>query len=38
MAWGFIADLYGKERVIRIATLMEYYWSEKAYHDPFARV
>lgn len=38
MALGFVADLYGKERATRIATLMEYCWNENAHHDPFARV
>lgn len=38
MALGFVADLYGKERAINIAILMEYCWNENTHHDPFSRV
>lgn len=37
MALGFVADLYGKERAILIADLMEYVWNDDYDHDSFCK-
>ncbi|CAI3942713.1 DJ-1/PfpI family protein [Commensalibacter papalotli (ex Botero et al. 2024)] len=36
MALCFVADLYGKERAIKVANLMEYVWNDHSHNDPFS--
>ncbi|MDI2113362.1 DJ-1/PfpI family protein [Commensalibacter nepenthis] len=37
MALGFVSDLYGQERAVKIANLMEYVWNSEPDNDPFCK-
>ena len=38
MTLGFVANLYGRERALKICNELEYIWNEDSDYDPFAKI